>query len=161
MSRTFKETVEIRAIFDEYYRCTATGLVATLDEIHRVRTQRSLEGDYTTRYIVTFKDGDRTEAVYGAEFLNGDWQTISREEYLTDGTIMNDIMTQKQIDAALDRETFLDCHSTIRSWLHYQHSLGRKAVLTPKAKWYSELLDEQGNFYAMLCQYRYDYFCSL
>ena len=82
MSRTFKEVVEIRAVFDEYYRYIATGLVVALDEIHRVRTQRSLKGDYTTRYIVTFKDGHQTKAVYGAEFLNGNWQTISREEYL-------------------------------------------------------------------------------
>lgn len=67
---------------------------------------------------------------------------------------------QEEIDAALDKPTFLDCHSTIRSWLEYQHRLGRKAVFYPD-KNYADILDENGGFYAFIVRHEYDYFCSL
>ena len=70
-------------------------------------------------------------------------------------------MTQAQIDKALDREINLGCHSSARAWLHHQRDLGRKAVLTPNNCWYAELLDQDGNFYAMLAPHEYDYFVSL
>lgn len=81
MSREFKEVVEVTVVNDEYYRYIPTGIVATLNEIHAVRSQRSLEGDYTTRYIITFAGRGYPKVVHGVEFLNGNYEKISREEY--------------------------------------------------------------------------------
>jgi hypothetical protein len=79
MPREFKEVVEVTTVTEEYYRYIPSGLVATLDEIHVVRSQRSLKGDYTTKYVVTFPHCPKS--VWGVEFLNGNWEKISREEY--------------------------------------------------------------------------------
>lgn len=69
-------------------------------------------------------------------------------------------MTQEQIDNALDKPTFLDCFSTIRLWLQYQHSLGRKVIFYPD-KNCADIFDENGDFYAFIVRHEYDYFCSL
>jgi hypothetical protein len=61
----------------------------------------------------------------------------------------------------LDAPTFLDCRSTLREWLEYHHSLGRKAIATPAKNWHGELLNDDGEFYAMLDEYLFDYFESL
>ena len=61
----------------------------------------------------------------------------------------------------LDSETFLDCHSTLRSWLEYHHKKGHKAIATPNKNWHGELLNDDGEFYAMLDEYLFDYFQSL
>lgn len=82
MSREFKEVVEVTAVNDEYYRYIPSGLVATLDEIHHIWATQSRDGNYTSRYVVTFAGRNYHKSVHGVEFLNGNWEPISREEYL-------------------------------------------------------------------------------
>ena len=83
MSREFKEVVEVTTVTDEYYRYIPSGIVVALEEIHTVRSQRTLEGDYTTRYLTYRKGVGTTQLHHGVEFLNGNWEKISREQYLT------------------------------------------------------------------------------
>lgn len=81
MTRNFKECTEFVEVTDEYYRYKPSGLVATLDGIRRTRKGRD-EGDYSAKYIVTFADRIQQTEVYSVDFLNGNWEPISREEYL-------------------------------------------------------------------------------
>lgn len=82
MSREFKEVVEVTTVTDEYYRFLVNGMVARLEEIRTIRSQRSLEGDYTTLYMMVFAGQDFQKAIYGSEFLGGQYEKIPHEWYL-------------------------------------------------------------------------------
>lgn len=69
-------------------------------------------------------------------------------------------MNQQHINQHLDKQTFLDCHSTIRSWLEYQRSQGLKAVRT-SARWGFELVNSNGEFFAMINEIEFNYFEGL
>lgn len=72
-------------------------------------------------------------------------------------------MNQQEIDRHLDRTTFLECFSTIRTWLEYHHSKGKKAIAL--SGWgYGmnyQLVDENGVFCGAIDDVEFNYFQSL
>jgi hypothetical protein len=81
MARKFEAVIEVIEVTNEYYRYIPSGLVATLDQVHNVRSTRSLEGYHTTKYILTFVGRDYPKEVWGVDFFNGNWEEVSKEEY--------------------------------------------------------------------------------
>lgn len=72
-------------------------------------------------------------------------------------------MSQQEIDRHLDRTTFLECFSTIRAWLEYHHSKGKKTA-TLSGWGYGmthQLVDENGDFHAAIDEIEFNYFVGL